>query len=190
MLAKLLISVFLACILTVAEAFSPRLMSTRAVAPLCKHKPLYILLHDAALEGNFEKVKEIIEADPQMVSKYDIDGQIPLHFAAKGGHYEMSKWLIEKGPGYVNFRNIRFRTPLHWATSYAGYEGFDDCEKIAYMLVENGADLKIQNKDLQTPLDHAKKGPLGKAFHDKLKELSKGVEIRPVDIGANRVYWG
>ena len=31
---------------------------------------------------------------------------------------------------------------------------------------------------------------LGKKFSDKLVELSKGVEVRPVDIGIDRVFWG
>lgn len=182
----------------VAKAFVPRSIvsssrlkvNTPASSILRSQTHLKVAIHDAAIAGDFEKVKEMIEKDPTLISKYDIDGQIPLHFAAKGGHLEMAKWLIEKGPGYVNFKNIRYRTPLHWATSYAGYEGFDDCEEIAYLLVKNGADLKIENKDRQTPLDHAKKGPLGKAFHDKLKEMSIGVEIRPVDLSVNRVYWG
>ena len=50
----------------------------------------------------------------------------------------MAKYLIEKGPGYINFKNIRWRTPLHWACSYAGYEDFEGCEEVAYLLVKAG----------------------------------------------------
>lgn len=101
--------------------------------------------------------------------------------------------MIEKGPGYINFKNVRWRTSLHWACSYAGYEGFEDCEEIAVLLVQNGANFNQDNKDGFCPLDYAKKGPLGKAFVDKLRNAGKGVAIRPVDIGlgpSDRVYWG
>ncbi len=50
----------------------------------------------------------------------------------------MAKYLIEKGPGYINFKNIRWRTPLHWACSYAGYEDYEGCEEVAYLLVKAG----------------------------------------------------
>lgn len=46
------------------------------------------------------------------------------------------------------------------------------------------------NKDYFTPLDYAKKSPLGKDFITRLKEAAKGVEVRPLDIGMDRVYWG
>lgn len=147
-------------------------------------------IHDAAEKGDFATVFDIIEKDPQMVSKIDIDGQIPLHFAAKFGHVDLARYLIDKGPGYVNFFNIRYRTPLHWACSYAGYGGYEGCEEIAYMLVRAGGDLKFDNKDRCTPLWYAEKSPLGKSFAKNLKEYAKGIDVRPVDIGMDRVYWG
>ena len=51
----------------------------------------------------------------------------------------------------VNFKNIRWRTALHWSTSYAGYEGFENCEEISYFLARNGGDINQKNKDLMTP---------------------------------------
>jgi len=100
------------------------------------------------------------------------------------------KLLVEKGPGFINFKNIRHRTPLHWAVSYAGYGGYEACEEICYFLIKNGADINVMNKDYFTPLDYAKKSPLGKDFITRLKEAAKGVEVRPLDIGMDRVYWG
>lgn len=41
-------------------------------APLA---PLQIALHDAAAAGDMEFVSKIIDQDPRMVSKYDIDGE-------------------------------------------------------------------------------------------------------------------
>lgn len=120
----------------------------------------------------------------------NISGQIPLHFAAKYGHLDIVKYLVDKGPGFINFKNIRFRTPLHWSCSYAGYEGHEACEEISYFLVENGADININNKDGFPPLYYAKSGPLGQKFANKLKEISKNVPVRPLEIGIDRVYWG
>jgi ankyrin repeat protein len=117
-------------------------------------------------------------------------GQTPLHFAAKNGHVELARYLIDKGPGFINFYNIRFRTPLHWACSYAGYKGYDGCEEIAYMLARAGGDLNFKNKDGCSPLWYAQKSPLGKSFAANLKEAAKGVVVRPVEIGMDRVYWG
>jgi ankyrin repeat protein len=101
--------------------------------------------------------------------------------------------VVEKGPGYINFKNIRWRTPLHWACSYAGYEGTEGCEEIAYFLVKNGANFNADNRDGFSSLDYAKKGPLGKVFVDNLRKAGQGVAIRKVDIGlgpGDRVYWG
>jgi ankyrin repeat protein len=128
--------------------------------------------------------------EPEQVSSYDIDGQLALHWAAKNGYMDMVKYLVDIGPGFINFKNIRFRTPLHWAASYAGYDGYEACEEIAYYLVEHGADITIKNKDTMTPIKLAEKGPLGKKFADKLKEKAKGVEPVPLQIGIKRVFWG
>jgi hypothetical protein len=102
------------------------------------------------------------------------------------------KYLLGKGPGYINFKNIRYRTALHWSAAYAGYEGFEACEEITYYLINNGADISVENKDGLCPVEYAKKGPLGKAFADRMKEAAKayGKPRYPVDIALDRVYWG
>ena len=145
---------------------------------------------NAAEKNDFEKVQEMIKKDETLLTRYDIDGQLALHFAAKNGYIDMVKWLVEQKPGMVNFKNIRWRTPLHWATSYAGYEGYEACEEIAYYLAKMGGDINQRNKDNMSPLDFAKKSPVGKHFAVNLKAAAEGVPVRPVDIGAERVFWG
>ncbi|CAK9253258.1 unnamed protein product [Sphagnum jensenii] len=127
------------------------------------------LIHDKAAAGDLEAVMEMVNKDPALVTKYDIDGIV----------FTMN---TPNGPGMINFRNIRWRTPLHWSTSYAGYEGCDRCKDISLYLASHGGDINIQNKDQMTPLEFAKRGPLGKAFAEELKKAAAGVPVRLVTL--------
>lgn len=175
---------------SVVDSFVPfKGVSKMSPTPLLKETHLKSGLHDAAEAGDLEFLSGILDKDPSVISKYDIDGQLMIHFAAKLGYVELTKYLNEKGPGFINFKNIRYRTPLYWACQNAGKN--EGCEEIAYYLVENGASLDIESKDNETPYDKAKKSKLGKPFADKLREMSNKVEVRlPVDIAVDRVYWG
>lgn len=189
----LLIALFIVFSVTSVDAFVPiRGVGKLGIVPttsILRQTRLKSGLHDAAEAGDLEFLSGILEKDPEAISKYDIDGQLMLHFAAKNGYVELAKYLNEKGPGFINFKNIRYRTPLFWACQNAGKT--EGCEEIAIYLVENGASLDIESKDFESPYDKAKKSKLGKPFADKLREISKTVEVRlPVDIAVDRVYWG
>ena len=54
----------------------------------------YVDVHAAARLGMFERVKELVEADPALVDARGGDGQRPLHFAA---NIEIAEYLLEHG---------------------------------------------------------------------------------------------
>ena len=81
---------------------------------------------------------------------------------------------------------------MHFAATNAGKAGYESCEPICYLLIVNGADINIENKDYTTPLEYAKKGKLGKDFADNLKKVFDEQEgpPTPVALSKDRVYWG
>jgi hypothetical protein len=61
-----------------------------------------ITVHAAARLGMFEKLKELLAADPQLVHARGGDGQTPLHFAAT---VEIAEYLLAQGAD-INARDI------------------------------------------------------------------------------------
>ena len=100
-----------------------------------------ISIHDAAIEGNIEKVKQHL-ADGTDVNIKDKDGASPLHFAAGSGHKEVVELLIARGA------DVNEGTPLNYAAFNGGKE-------IAEMLIAKGADVNAKTKNGITPLDFA-----------------------------------
>jgi uncharacterized protein len=76
-----------------------------------------ISIHDAAMTGNIEAVKQHLAAGAEVDAKdYDL-GWTPLHYAALGGHKEVAELLIAKG-AEVNAKDKDGRTPLGLAKPY------------------------------------------------------------------------
>ena len=104
-------------------------------------------LHKAAIEGNADLVKSLIEsgANPNHRSK---NGFPCLIQAAEAGHLDAIEKLLDGGAEINATDNIQGMTALH-AASFAGYD------KIVQLLIKRGADItRKNNKDL-TPLDLA-----------------------------------
>ena len=93
------------------------------------------LLHIATIQGNFERIKFLIEegADVKAVTN---SWQTPLHYAVNFGWFEITKLLLESGAKVNALTNFDY-SPLH----YAANQG-----------IEKGAPLNIQNIFGQTPL--------------------------------------
>ena len=71
-------------------------------------------IHEAALEGNIEAVKQHLAAGTDVNAKkedHDGRGGTPLHWAAGEGHKEIAELLIAKG-AYVNAKDKSGYTPL------------------------------------------------------------------------------
>ena len=71
----------------------------------------------------------------------------PLHYAASKGHTEMMRLLIDND-AYIDSESPNGTTPLMMAAYYA-------TPKAVKLMLEEGADPTLQNKDGQTALDMA-----------------------------------
>ena len=75
-----------------------------------------ISIHEAAVKGNIEAVKQHLAAGTD-VMRYGFGGMTPLHIAAEGGHKEIAELLIANGADVNVKDNNQFvrGTPLDWA---------------------------------------------------------------------------
>ena len=104
-------------------------------------------LHDAARDGDIEKVRSLIDEGAVMDIPGDT-GETPLIIAILGGHATVTDFLIEKGAD-IGGRNSSGFTALH-AIAYVG-----DVET-AIKLLSKGANIDDQeNKAGVTPLSVA-----------------------------------
>jgi len=90
--------------------------------------------HDAAYNGNFEKVREALEAGmPADIE--DKNGQNALMLAAFNGHTEIIKILVEEGVP-INNKDKTGRTALIYASTGPYY-------KTVQFLINNNAEVNI-----------------------------------------------
>lgn len=134
-------------------------------------------IHELAMKGDLEGVKELIEKDPGTVNAKDSDGRTPLHWACRGVHLDLVKLLVERGAD-VNAEDNNGVVPLHSlatrnsaeaiefltakganvdAVSYGGntalhYAALSDAADAAAVLIKEGADMEIKEDYGRTPL--------------------------------------
>ena len=104
-------------------------------------------LIDAAMDGNFEKVKLLIENGADVNAKNN-NGQTALMYVAREGDLEIAKYLVENGADINAKDNDWGYTALIYAAEYVNLE-------IVQFLIESGADINIKNNDGKTALDLA-----------------------------------
>ncbi|EPZ32970.1 hypothetical protein O9G_003701 [Rozella allomycis CSF55] len=107
--------------------------------------PIVVLI-DAALEGNIEDVRSLLEkgVDPNSVNE---DGITALHCAACNGHVELVDILLQKGAN-VNATDADGWTPLHGAACRGDLD-------VIKMLLAKGANIEAKTADKETALDLA-----------------------------------
>jgi len=121
---------------------------------LTKSKGPDISIHKAASQGNIQAIKDYIANGADLNSK-DESGWTPLHWAtskvhnkaASQGNIQAIKDYIANGAD-LNSKDESGWTPLHWATSKVH-------NKAAKILISEGANVNIVNKDGLAPLDYA-----------------------------------
>ena len=137
-------------------------------------------IHEAAINGDLDKVKKMLKIDPKLVDVRDNSGKTPLHWACMGVHKDVVKYLVDQGSD-VNARDNNKVSPLHSlsilghneciklllkkganiglkdisgndALFYAAYAGQKD---IVEILCDNGAKINVKNNNDLTPTDLA-----------------------------------
>jgi ankyrin repeat protein len=105
-----------------------------------------ISIHEAALKGNIEAVKQHLAAGADVNAKNE-DGVTPLDHATLWGHKEIVELLLAKGAD-LNAKDNDGWTSLHNA-AYRGHK------QIVELLIAEGADVNAKTNDGRTPLDLA-----------------------------------
>jgi ankyrin repeat protein len=126
----------------IREAEQPR---TRASAPR-RIRAMDRALYEAAQEGDFEGVKEMVAAGANPSAKIEGDGS-PLIGAARSGRSEITKFLLDQGAdpnGVVEGDG----SPLIAAAAF----GRDDQVQ---MLIDRGADVNLAVEGDENPLMNA-----------------------------------
>jgi ankyrin repeat protein len=105
-----------------------------------------ISIHEAAMRGNIEAVKQHLAAGTD-VNATGEDGWPALHCAARKGHKEIAELLIDNGTE-VNAKDEYGQTPL----SHAAWEGHTE---VVELLIAKGADVNAKTDIEYTPLHSA-----------------------------------
>jgi uncharacterized protein len=104
---------------------------------------------EAATVGRTERVRELVEQEPAVASRFSSDGFTALHLAAFFGHEEIVRLLLEAGADpHAVARNPMRVQPLHSAAAARQLA-------IAKLLIEAGADVNEAQEGGFTPLHAA-----------------------------------
>jgi ankyrin repeat protein len=168
-------------------------------------------LHDAARDGDLEKVRALIDEGAEIDARGE-NGETPLILAILGGHADVTELLIGLGAD-VMARNARGLTPLH-AAAYSGSAelarllldhgaALEDTANVsgatplmlaaeenhvavAELLIARGADLSIPDRDGFTPLSQA----WAKKRTEMVRLLKQhGATCQPVEILGSEDYY-
>ena len=106
-------------------------------------------IFEASAVGKFDRVKELVDGQPDLVNAYADDGFQPLGLASFFGHEEVAELLLSKG-ARVNSasKNAQRVMPLHSAVA-GGHVA------IAKTLLARGADVNARQADDFSPLHGA-----------------------------------
>jgi ankyrin repeat protein len=118
---------------------------------LAEHPELDIF--EAAAVGDTERVRDLLDADPQAADAWAADGFQPLGLAVFFGHPETARLLLDAGAEVNSPSRNDFKVmPLH---SACAVRDADKRYELAKLLLEHGADPNARQKDEFTPLMEA-----------------------------------
>lgn len=105
-------------------------------------------IFEAAEQGDVERIRILLAANPELVNAVDPWKRPPLLLAARGVHFEAIKLLVDKGADVNADAGGSGTTALHSA-AYRGHR-----QAAAYLL-EKGADINAVDNTGNTPLSYA-----------------------------------
>lgn len=119
------------------------------IAKLLTSKGANLSVYEAAMVGETQVLKRLVQKDQSLATSYSTDGFTPLHLAAFFGSLDAARILIESGAN-VNAvaKNLMKVTPLHSSAARNQIE-------IASLLISNGADVNAKQENSYTALHAA-----------------------------------
>lgn len=107
-------------------------------------------IFEAAAVGDVRQVREWLDAQPDLVNAYSLDGWTPLHLAAFFGHAEVAELLLARGADTLAWsRNGLNNMPLHAAIA-------GRCRmSLVRALLAGGGDVNAKQQGGWTPLHQA-----------------------------------
>jgi ankyrin repeat protein len=104
-------------------------------------------LYGAAVRGDIEEAREVLDTNVDIDAEVDEDYGNPLQVASVYGHIAVVRLLLEKGAD-VNVQGGQWGSALQ-AASYWGHQA------VVRLLLENGADVNAQGGDFGNALNAA-----------------------------------
>lgn len=101
----------------------------------------------AEMQGDIDKVKELLAKNKKLLDIRNDKGGTPLHVATKLGKLEIAKFLVAEGAD-VNALNDKKRNPLHVAATHNQAE-------LTRFLAASGTELDARSDILSVPLHDA-----------------------------------
>ena len=129
-------------------------------------------IHDAARKGDVKKIKELLQADPKLVTDRDKDGDTPLHVACLHGQLAAAQVLIDAGADVNAKNNYGAFTPGDLGAVFSSNNHKDPVS----LLTAHGVDAKDM-KNGYTPLDLC-------LFASRHKELMQLLVAKGADVNA------
>ena len=95
-------------------------------------------VHEAAKTGDYQKIQELVENDPNVVNLKDGSGRTPLHWAARNDHLDIVEFLAKRGADIDPKDNLG-NSPLYYSIWLGKSFGIVKC------LIDNGADVNFRS---------------------------------------------
>lgn len=112
-----------------------------------------LTIHEAAVLGHGERIRQLLEQDPSMGNLLSVDGFTPLGLAAFFGNSHIVEQLLSAGAdpniGSTNRMHVR---PIH---SAAAHSDMDIALRLVRCLLEHGAEVNVAQSGGWTPLHQA-----------------------------------